>query len=748
VATFAVVGKSIPRIEGPEKVTGQAQFVADITLPGLLWAKILRSPHPHARIVSVDYSKALAMPGVVAAISGKDVPGARTGKNIRDMPILCDEVARFVGDPVAAVAAESPELAEEALLAIEVEYEEIPAVTDLDAAMQPDAPLVHPDYESYPGAVERPDVRNISSRTISGKGDVAQGFAEADRIFEHTFGIHRVHQAYIEPRCCLAQIEPDGTIRLWSSCKVPFELRNQTAELFGLARDKVVVVPCNIGGDFGGKGFIGPEPIAIWLAQRAGRPVKIVQSYVEEFFAGNPRHGGRIKVKTGLKQDGTITAREVIITYNGGAYAAHRAAPGLGMPSTVKAPGPYRMPHARVETSWIYTNNVPGGIMRAPSQPQVAFAGEQQLNIIAAELGLDPLELRLKNALQEGDTWPNGDQFTGVNAVETLEKARAASGWDRPLGPNRGRGLAMTDRPIGAAPSGLTVTIDGQGGLTAISGIPDVGTGAFTVLKAVLAEQLQVPFEQVKVVAGDTNTALFDAGIGGSKTTYSSNHSATETTEAIKARLSEAAAERLECALEDVQFEGGEFRVRGLPGPGLPILTLGAELASAAGSALKFEAPGPRQRASQPCFVVNVVEAEVDPDTGQITTHQVTAAHDVGFIMNPQLLQAQIDGGTVQGLGWALMEEFSVDEDGRPRAVSFNDYKIPNSADVPEFVSVFVEAAPGPGPFGAKAVGELSLTVLGPALAGAVLGAVGVQITEGPVTAEKVYAALQAKAGA
>ena len=744
MTTFAVLGKSIPRIEGPEKVTGQARFVADIQLPGLLWAKILRSPYSHARIVRVDYSKALAMPGVVAAVSGKDVPGVRIGKNIKDMPILCDEVVRFVGDPVAAVAAETQELAEEALLAIEVEYEELPAVLDLDAAMQPDAPRVHPDYQSYQGAVETPDVRNISSRTLSGKGDVEQGFAEADRIFEHTFGIHRVHQAYIEPRGCVAQVEADGSIRLWSSCKVPYELRNQMADLFGLPKEQVVVVPCNIGGDFGGKNFIGPEAIAIWLSQRAKRPVKIVQSYVEEFQAGNPRHGGRIRVKTGLKHDGTIVAREVIVTFNGGAYSAHRAAPGLGMPSTVKAPGPYRMPHARVETSWIYTNTVPGGIMRAPSQPQLMFATEQQLNIIAHEMGIDPLELRIKNALREGDTWPNGDKFTGVNAVETLERARQASGWDTPLGPNRGRGLAITDRPINAAPSGLTLSIDDHGTLTAVSGIPDVGTGAFTVLKAVLAEHLQVPFEHVRVVSGDTNTALFDAGIGGSKTTYSSNHSATEATTALKARLSEAAAERLECSPEDVELVDGEFRVRGLPGgAGLPILELGAEVARAEGGLLRFEAPGPKQRPPQPCFVVNVVEVEVDPDTGQVTPLKITAAHDVGFIINPQLLQAQVDGGTIQGLGWAMMEEFSVNEDGSPRVVSFNDYKIPNSADVPEFVSVFVEGEPGPGPFGAKAVGELSLTVLGPALAGAVLSAVGVPILDSPVTAEKVYRGLQ-----
>jgi CO/xanthine dehydrogenase Mo-binding subunit len=510
-----------------------------------------------------------------------------------------------------------------------------------------------------------------------------------------------------------------------------------------LPQERVVVVPCNIGGDFGGKGLIGPEPVAYWLAVKTGRPVKIVPSYVEEFQGGAPRHGGTVTIKTGVKNDGTLTARSVRTVYNGGAYAAHRAAPQLGMPSTVKAPGPYRIPHVRVETLWVFTNTLPGGIMRAPSQPQLMFASESQMDLIAAELGLDPLDLRLRNALEEGDLWPNGDRFEGVNARLTLETARQASGWDQPLGPNRGRGIAMTDRPINAARSGLTLRIDQDGRLSAVTGIPDVGTGAFTILKAVLAEQLQVPFEQVDVVAGDTSTALWDSGIGGSKTTYSSNHSATETTEALKARLAEAAAERLECSMDDVELVEGAFQVRGHPGgERLPILALGAEVARQSGGLLQFEAPGPSQRPPQPCFVANVVEVEVDPETGQVRPLKITTVHDVGFVINPQLLQAQIDGATIQGLGFSTMEELRFDESGRLSAVNFGDYKIPTAGDIPEFESVFVHDKPGPGPFGAKAVGELSLTVLAPALAGAVQQAVGVRVMESPITAERVRAAL------
>jgi CO/xanthine dehydrogenase Mo-binding subunit len=742
VAALKILGRSIPRIEGPEKVTGAARFAADVELPGMLWGKLLRSPHPHARIKRIDLSPALKLPGVVAALSGRDVPNVRTGKTLKDIPVLCSDVVRYVGDPIAAVAAESPDLAEEALGLIEVEYEELPIVRDPESAMRPEAPRLHPDYDSYQGASELPSIPNLQAYVLTERGDPEVGFAEADRVFEHTFRINRVHQAFLEPRACVVQLDEAGMVNVWSSCKVPFALRNSLANLLDLPPERVVVRRCKIGGDFGGKNSIGPEPIAYWLARESGRPVKFVNSYVEELQSGAPRHGGSIAIKTGVKRDGTLTVREVKVVFNGGAYAGNRAAPNLAMPSVVKAPGPYRIPHVRVEQLYVYTNTLPGGIMRAPGQPQVMFASETQLSLIAQALGIDPLELRLRNVVEEGDPRPTGESQQGVNGRLTLETARAASGWNSPLAPNRGRGIALSERAIGSAPSGLTLRLSESGAVTAISGIPDVGTGAFTILKAVVAEHLQIPFEAVEVVEGDTESALFDSGIGGSKTTYSSNHSATETTTELKRRLAEAAAERLECDVEDIEFVDGAFRVKGHPGSGLPILELGAEVAAAEGGLLEVQAPGPNERPPQPCFVANVVEAEIDPETGQVDVLKVTAAHDVGFVINPQLLQAQIDGATVQGLGFALMEEIPIGDDGRPSVSNFGDYKIPNSADVPELSSVFIEGAPGPGPFGAKAVGELSLTVLAPALAGAVLQATGLELTENPITAERVYAAL------
>jgi CO/xanthine dehydrogenase Mo-binding subunit len=739
------VGKTIPRIEGPDKVMGRARFVADVDLPGLVWGKVLRSPVAHARIVSVDVSPALALPGVRAAITGADVAGVRTGRNIQDMPVLCSDVVRFIGDRVAAIAADSPEVADEALGLIEVVYDELPVVTDPQLAMGDDAPVLHPDFRSYRGAPDIPDIRNLQARTLFGKGDPEVGFADADRVFEHTFRIERVHQAYLEPRACIAQVEEDGTARIWSSCKVPYHLRDLLAEMLGLPENKVVVTPCKIGGDFGGKGAVGSEPIAYWLAKRCSRPVKIVQSYAEEFQAGNPRHPATVTLRTGVKNDGTLTARDVRIVFDGGAYAANRAAPGIGLPSVVRAPGPYRIPHARIESLWVYTNSVPGGIMRAPGQPQIMFASESQMDLIAQELGLDPLELRLRNILEEGDLWPNGDKFEGVNGRLTLEAVREASDWGMPLPPNRGRGIAISERGIGSGECGLTLRMGADGSLIAISGIPDVGTGAFTILRAVLADQLQVPFESLEVVAGDTNEALPDAGIGGSKHTYSLNESASAATDELRSRLAALAADRLECSIDDLELVDGAFRVRGHPATGLPLLQLGAEAAAANGGAIEVQASGPKGRARQTCFVAYVVEVEVDPETGQISPLKLSAAYDAGFVMNPQLIEAQIDGGTIQGLGFALMEELRVDAGGRTSAANFGDYKIPTWLDVPPLDNVFVEGASGPGPFGAKAVGELGVLVLAPALASAVQQAVGVRIPQTPITAEKVHNSLKSQ---
>ncbi len=734
-----VIGVSLPRVEGREKVTGTAGYAADVVLPGMLWGKILRSTEPHARLKRVDGSKARALPGVRAVLTGAELGGLLTGSRQRDVPVLCAERVRFIGDAVAAVAADDPETADEAVSLIEVEYEPLPSVFDPVEALRPGAPLLHEHAASYAGRPEMPDEPNLQSVATFGRGDVEQGFRESDRVFDHTFEVGRVHQGYIEPRACAVQIERDGSVHVWSSCKVPYRLRRLMADLFGLPADGVVVERCSIGGDFGAKGEVGHEPIAYLLAKASGRPVKIVRTYIEELQAAAPRHGCMIRVRTGVKRDGAILVREMVITMDGGAYAGHKYNPQLILPSVNRGLGPYKMVHSRIEARWAYTNNVPGGIARAPGQPQAVFAGESQMEIIARELGIDPIDFRLRNIVGDGDEWPTGSGRKGVMGRKTLELARQASGWDALLAPNRGRGLAITERGIGSGASGLIVTLHTDGHVSALSGVPDIGCGAFTVLRQVLADQLHVPLETVTVYGGNTAQALNDAGTGGSKGTYSVSFAAFQTSAEINLGLVELAAARLECATEDLQASAGGYHVKGSLDRRVQTTQLIAEAAERAGGVLESRAPGPGHddRAAEMCSVACVAEVEVDPETGHVKPVKITMAHDVGTAINPRLLEGQIEGATIQGLGIAVMEDLSAQE-GRIGALHLGDYKLPVTHDIPELVSVLVDGAPGPGPYAAKAVGELGIIPVAAAVANAVAAASGVRVTSLPITAEKV----------
>jgi CO/xanthine dehydrogenase Mo-binding subunit len=748
MAAFTVVGTSVPRIEGREKVTGGALYSADVQLPGMLWVKLLRSTEAHARLRRVDPRRARELPGVHVVITGADVGGLRTGVVLQDMPVLCDERVRFVGDPIAAVAAEDPDVAEEALKLIEVDYEPLPAVFDPEQALREDAPAIHPDKKTYRGLPEQPDIANLQAISSIQKGDVQAGFAEADHVFEHTFTTGLSHQGYLEPRACTVSIEPDGTARFWSSTQTPYRLRDMLADMLGLAREQVIVEQVSVGGSFGAKGGVGPEPIAFFLAKATGRPVKYVPTQAEDYATSNPRHPARITVRTGVKQDGTIVARAATIVMDGGAYAAYKVTPNLVLPSVARSLGPYRIPHTRIECRWAYTNNVPCGISRAPGQPQVVFAGESQMDLIADALGMDPLDFRVRNIMVEGEVWPDGAKMQGVMARETLELARRASGWDTPSAPNRGRGFAMTERGIAVGACGLVLTLHADGTLTALTGIPDVGTGAHTIMRQVIAEELQVPLNAVRIVIGNSNDALEDAGIGGSKHTFSLTRSVLQVRDQVMRTLLEVAAQRLECALDDVELGQGGFQVRGHPDSRVPATEIIAGAAAMAGGTLAARTAGPsrQDRAPNSCMVAQVVEVEVDPETGQVRPLKITSVHDVGRAINPQLLQAQIDGATIQGLGQAMME-WMPGEDGRIAAAHLGDYKLPAEPDIPELVTLLVEGAPAPPPYDAKAVAELSNIPVPAALANAVARACGARAFDLPITAERVRRALRAEGG-
>ena len=734
-----VVGTDTPRIEGRDKVTGASVYAMDVRLPGMLWARILRSLVPHALLKRVDASAARALPGVHAVLTGADLGGLLTGNAMRDMPVLCSDRVRFVGDPVAAVAADSPELADQALQLIEVEYEELPTVFDPLEAMGSEAPVLHADRATYQGAPEVPPIPNVHGYNLIEKGDLAQGFAQADRVFEHTFRTAASHQGYIEPRACVVHTREDGSVRVWSSCQQPYGLRDLLASLIGLSTDQVVVERSPVGGSFGAKGSVGPEPIVYFLVKASGRPVKLVPSFTDELIGGNPRHPSVITLRTGVERDGTLVARSARIVMDGGAYGGYKPTANLVLPSTARALGPYRIPHTRIESLFVYTNNTPGGIARAPAQPQVVFAGESQMDMIAAELGLDPLEFRLRNVIQEGDVWPHNARFEGVMAQPALELLREASKWDSPLGPRRGRGMAMSERGIASGPCGLEVTLHPDGTATAVTGIVDVGTGAHTILRQILAEELHLPLEAVAITVGNTEEALFDAGIGGSKHTFSLTAAAVDSSEQLIQRLREVAAQRLECATEDLELVGESFQVRGHPGLNVRVQEIAGDAATHAGGALRAESAGPGRadRAPQSCIVAYAVDVEVDPESGQVKPLRITAVHDIGQAINPSLVQAQIDGATIQGLGQALMEDLAR-QDGRAQATNLGDYKLPVSADVPDLVSAFVEGGSGPGPFEAKAVAELSNVTIPAAVANAVARACGARVTELPISAERV----------
>jgi len=754
MTSFTNIGQPAGHVEGPSKVTGRALYAADVVLPGMLWGKCLRSPFPHARILSIDVVQARQLPGVHTVLTGMELPETRLGRFLLDIPILARDCVRFVGEKVVAVAAESPDLAEEALTLIDVQYEELPAVFDPREAMREDAPQIHaqPDTYGHPPIPEAflhggiaeffPPIPNVVSQVVYRHGNLDTGFAQSDRVFEHTVVVPAVHQGYIEPHACLVSIEPSGKINVWLSNKMPFLARSQFAAALGVPEERIRVNPVSIGGDFGGKGSLMDSVLCYYLAQQSGRPVKMVMSYTEELMAGNPRHAAVVTMRSGVTRDGRLTARRAQLVFNCGAYGAF--IPLHTVHGGVHAGGPYRVPHIEIECLRVYTNTVPAGHMRAPGAPQTVFAVETHMDMIAHELGLDPLEFRLRNVLTEGDQAPLGERWQHVRGKETLEAAAQAAGWNTKKPPYVGRGIGMYDREPGAfGPSNATLSIDADARLTLLTGATDTGTGSYTVLQQIVAEELQVPLTAVTVVQGDTDTAAFEVGPGGSRFTHTAGLATQAAARALKEALAALVAQRLGCAPEQVQFQAGHFIA--VDGTSLDLATLTAWAAeqgmvplTRTGSYL------PGKPVEVTSFCAQVAEVEVDPETGQVRLRKLMTAQDVGTVLNPLTHQGQIEGGVVQGIGQALTEHLQV-QDGAVTTLHLGDYKLPTTMDIPELTTVLIETKGGPAPYAGKAVGELSNVPLPAAIANAVFDAVGVRLTELPVTAEKVFAGLRAK---
>ena len=698
MTSYTTVGRAVTRLEGPQKVTGSALYPADVHVPGMLWGKALRSPLPHARIVNVYTSQASRLPGVHAVLTGADLSGIRIGRRMLDLPVLAWDKVRFIGQKVAAVAAEDPDIAEDALELIEVEYAELPAVFDPQEAMLPGAPILHENINSYKGLpepVQEPTNRFVHN--LWSKGDIERGFAEADMLFEHTFTLPRTHQIYLEPHACLVQVDDAGRVQVWVNSKVPFPLRNQIAAAIGLEPDRVRINVSRIGGDFGGKGDPMDVPLSYFLARASGRPVKMVMTFLEELTAGNPRHPATIMIRSGVKMDGSIVARQASVVFNSGAYGAFKPGPGVNLLGASGLGGSYRIPNVHIESDMVYTNTVPGGFMRAPGAPQAVFAVESHMDIIASEMGMEPLDLRRRNLLQEGDDTPTGQPLRQVRSDETLDAAVKAIGWDSSKpGPNTGMGIALYDRPTGGAESSATVIVESDGTVTLRSPTPDVGTGTHTVLSQIIAEELSIPLDDINVVTIDTDSGPFDAGVAGSWVTHSAGQATLQATQQVRQRLIDVAAGLLSSSQEEVRLNSGRF-LASAGGAGISLADVAAEAprtGEPVTAQVTYRPEGGRDITS---FCAQIAEVEVDPETGQIRVRRFVSAHDVGTIINPLGHQGQIEGGIIQGLGYVLMEELRVEE-GQVTTAHLGDYKIPTIQDIPELITALIEEPAGPTP--------------------------------------------------
>ncbi len=750
--TFNVIGKPLGRVEGPHKVTGAGKYAADVILPGMLFAKILRSPYPHAKLLRVDATKARALPGVHAVLTADDVPPELTGRMIKDMPLLARDRVLFIGEKIAVVAAQDAQIAERAAAMIEVDYEELPTVFDSMEALEPDSPVLHPGLDGYTKGPwpklwnddhPRPDdcPPNLYSRLTDTKGDIDSGFAQADRIFEHTYTLPMTHQAYMETHACLVHIDDTGRLQVWAHNKQPHNLLAAVGTVTGLEQDDINVNVAYIGGDFGGKSSPMDVPLMYFVAKATGRPIKMVMTYTEEFMASNPRHPAHVMIKTGVMNDGTIVARHARATMNCGAYAAFKPqAVILG----ARAGGTYNIPNTLIEIDTVYTNTVPRGHSRAPGSPQATFAVESHTDSIAREIGMDPLEFRRKNVLHDGDTDPSGKAWQEIKAEETLNAAAEAIDWGSPKsGPYVGRGLAMFDHNSGQGNSSATVRIEPDGSATVLSPTFDQGAGIHTLQRQIVAEELSLTPDQVRITIVDTDSSVPDSGVGNSRTTFLAGQAAKGAAEALRTKLLDLGAGMLECTATDLVLKDGRVVSQGAPGQAKSI-TL-AELvaqATAAGEApfcfTEFKSSG----SDITSFVTQAAEVEVDPETGQVQIKKFITTVDSGTILNPIGHRGQITGGFVTGLGYALMEEMPV-EDGRVTTLSFADYKVPTIADLPELTTVYLPEVPsGPAPYEGKSVGETHNPPVAAALANAVADAIGTHITSLPLTAEKIRAAL------
>jgi CO/xanthine dehydrogenase Mo-binding subunit len=742
-AKFDQVGTRPIRPDGVDKVTGRARFGADVSAPGMLHGRILRSPHAHARIRAIDISRAAALDGVKAVITSADLPDHTNGDT--DLKaVLANVMARgkvlYDGHAVAAVATTTPSIAKQALALIKVDYEILPHVTGVEAAMRPDAPLLHDDLFTE-GITPKPSKpSNVAKRHRFGHGDVAKGFAEADIIVERTFRTEASHQGYIEPHACLANLRADGTGEIWVCTQGPYMVRNTCAALLGLDSSRLRVTSSEIGGGFGGKTTVFIEPVALALSHKAGRPVKVVMSREEVFRATGPTASTAIRVKIGAKKTGKITAGEAELKFQGGALPG-----GLGALvelGAMSAFACYALDHVDIVGYDVVTNRPRLAPYRAPSAPMAAFAVESVVQEIAAKIGMDPLELRLKNAASEGTKSSFGPTFGRIGLKETLEAAKNHPHYTAPLGKNQGRGVAcgFWFNFGGNTSVSLAINTDGTAGLTI--GTVDIG-GSRASMCLMAAEELGIPYERVSVVITDTSSIGFCDMTDGSRVTFMTGIATIQAARDAIDKLCGRAAAMWGIPKDAVEWDKGVCRPAGANAGKFPPLSLkeiAAEAANTGGPiAGHHEVNADNAGAS---FGTHIADVEVDRETGAARVVRYTVCQDAGKAIHPSYVEGQFQGGAVQGIGWALNEEYVYGADGRLQNAGFLDYRVPVASDVPMIDTVIVEV-PNPGhPYGVRGVGETPIVPPLATVANAVAAATGVRMTEIPMSPPRLLKAL------
>ena len=758
---FNVVGTRPIRQDGGEKVTGRARYGADINLPGLLYARVLRSPHAHARIKSINAAKALALDGVRAVVTSADLPqprgrisdlteAAMVNPKFLSNNCLADGKVLYRGHAVAAVAATGAHIAEQALDLIEVEYEPLDSVTDVLAAMQPGAPVLHERLANVANPNIRPgglrddddgaDSTNIANHFVFALGDIEQGFNDADIVVEREFRTQSVHQGYIEPHTATADWNPDGELTIWCSSQGHFNVRDQVALITGAPISAIKVIPMEIGGGFGGKTLVYLEPVAAILSRQTGHPVKLSMSRAEVFQGSGPTAGSWMRCKVGATRDGRITAVDASMAYEAGAYPGSPINPGVQCMT-----GPYDIANGRLEGFDVVLNKPKTAAYRAPGAPAAAFAIETVLDEICEKIGMDALEFRLLNGSKEGTRRLTGPVFGKIGNLETLQAAKDHQHWSAPLekaaapGRLRGRGVAAGYWFNASGPASAVASINADGTISLIEGSPDIG-GSRAAVSMQLAEVLGIAAEDVRPLVGDTDSVGYTSMTGGSGVAFKTGWAAYEAALDIRSQLTQRAARIWDVDPALVAYHDGGVSHTSDPELRLSFKELAARLNATGGPVSGRGNVAPTGVGG--AFAVHIADVEVDPDTGKVDILRYTALQDAGKAVHPSYVEGQIQGGAVQGIGWALNEEYVFDANGNMQNPTFLDYRMPTSLDLPMIDTVVVEVANPGHPYGVRGVGEVPIVPPMAAIANAIHNAIGVRMNQLPMSPGAVLDAL------